>query len=282
MGWIRMEDNWFRHPKFLGIGGDAAFMFWVLVGWCNEFMTDGRYTALQATQLGVSLGLTKPQINRALARLKDRNLVTLDGVEYRIKGFLKRHGTRVTRQKAIAKARKQTRLRVRRLRSVRSNADVTPVTPEGVPTSPSTSLPSSNGTEKRRRSVLKRREGWPVGLELTEVMAAYARKFRCQSPGLAFDAFRDRSLATGAQYIDWQAAWRNWCRNHDRFGCPCQSVPATPRPRKYFSARSQEEKYARQEQRSLAAAPSPGHAPEPIGEVLLATLQSAQSKAKTT
>jgi hypothetical protein len=30
-------------------------------------------------------------------------------------------------------------------------------------------------------------------------------------------AFKDRNLATGATYIDWQAAFRNWLRNAVKF-----------------------------------------------------------------
>jgi hypothetical protein len=100
-------------------------------------------------------------------------------------------------------------------------------------------------------------------------MESYVKKFGCSRPDLAFASFKDRSHAAGATYLDWQAAWRNWCRNHDRFGCPCQSVPATPRPQKYFSAKEQEARYAAQEAKRPLAAPIEERKPlEPIGNLL--------------
>lgn len=281
--WIRLDTDWYMHPKFAGLQGEAA-LFWALVAWSNHYMTDGHFDHRRAETIGNVLGMNGDAVQAALVTLVKRSLLSVTPSGYDVHGYLERYADSVTRKAARERARVQTRERVRRLRSVRRNANVTRVTQGACNAAvPSYPLPSSSDTvSKRRKSRVTVKKGWPAELALDDTMRAYAKKFGCKRPDLAFASFRDRSLATGVQYLDWPAAWRNWCRNHDRFGCACQSVPATPRPREYFSVRSQEEKYARQEQATAAKGSSSveGRPVEKVGDIL--GTFNLQGKAKAT
>ena len=64
--------------------------------------------------------------------------------------------------------------------------------------------------------VVQRASGFPEGFQFNERAEAMA-KGRGLDVHAELSAFKDRNLATGATYIDWQAAFRNWLRNAVKF-----------------------------------------------------------------
>jgi hypothetical protein len=57
-------------------------------------------------------------------------------------------------------------------------------------------------------------------------MREYAIAKGCANPERAFEAFRDKSLAGGYTYADWEAAWRMWgWKADERY----ERQPAAPR-----------------------------------------------------
>lgn len=277
MGWIRLETDWYMHPKFSDLGKEAG-LFWALVSWANHYMTDGNFTLPQAQSVGAPLGFAADEVSAACVTLVKRALLIRTPSGFAVHGYLERYADALTRKAARDRARELTRVRVRNLRNARRNVPVTRVTGAvcNAPV-PSYPLPSSlqSGKEKtRKESRLRCKSAWPAELVLDDAMAAYARRFGCKRPELSFAMFRDRCLATGATYVDWKAAWRNWCGRHERFGCACQAATAPARERKYVTAKSLEERYAREEANQLGSGGSKDRRlttesqPEHIGNIL--------------
>lgn len=86
---------------------------------------------------------------------------------------------------------------------------------------PLASLGTPPGGERAPRGT-KPKTAMPEGFILTDPMAQEIRKVGCTDPSVAFAQFRDTHAAKSSRFADWLAAWRTWCRNHDRYGCPCQ------------------------------------------------------------
>ncbi len=59
----------------------------------------------------------------------------------------------------------------------------------------------------------------PDDFLLTQATLAWtAEKFPAVDVPETLDVFRDKALARGWIYRDWQAAWRNYCRNGAQYG----------------------------------------------------------------
>ncbi|HLH75920.1 MAG TPA: hypothetical protein VKV28_03835 [Candidatus Binataceae bacterium] len=65
----------------------------------------------------------------------------------------------------------------------------------------------------------RRAESWPPRLVLSEAMREFAQRLGIE-PDEEFAAWRDDCAAHARRYVDWEAAWRNRCRNAVRFGRP--------------------------------------------------------------
>ena len=63
-------------------------------------------------------------------------------------------------------------------------------------------------SQKRRRRAAQ--TTWPEGFALTAEMREYATAKGCANPDLAFETFRNKSMAKGYSYVSWEAAWQIW------------------------------------------------------------------------
>jgi hypothetical protein len=68
--------------------------------------------------------------------------------------------------------------------------------------------PRARDAEKRRRRFP---EGWTPGRDGYEFGLSLG--FPRETIAQMFDAFRDHHTSRGNSFLDWQAAWRTWCRN---------------------------------------------------------------------
>jgi len=94
-----------------------------------------------------------------------------------------------------------------------SSPDVLP----GVFVTPLARVGGGTGGTKRaaqRRSPPAR--SWPDDFKLTEERREVARAFGLD-PATEWNKFHDHALAHGSRYVNWDAAWRSWCRNAHRF-----------------------------------------------------------------
>jgi len=57
----------------------------------------------------------------------------------------------------------------------------------------------------------------PAQFTLTAERRAFA-EVGGLNPGLEFGWFKDHHRAKGSRFVDWEAAWRTWCRRAARFG----------------------------------------------------------------
>lgn len=57
----------------------------------------------------------------------------------------------------------------------------------------------------------------PEPFELTEAGEQFALAGGLTDVRLIFGAFKDHHRAKGSKFVDWQAAWRTWCRNEHKF-----------------------------------------------------------------
>ena len=74
-----------------------------------------------------------------------------------------------------------------------------------------------NNINKAKRKTSKSKTSLPASLDLTEEMAAYAKTKGVNHPADEFEKFKNWALSTGAEYIDWVAAWRTRCMNYKKF-----------------------------------------------------------------
>jgi hypothetical protein len=89
----------------------------------------------------------------------------------------------------------------------------TSATPER--TSPNTSIHTNRPSGAKAPSV-SRASGFPAEHAFRMQCVQWAvenMNWTAQSAGAEFDRFKDNAAAKGSTYIDWLAAWRNWCRS---------------------------------------------------------------------
>jgi hypothetical protein len=63
---------------------------------------------------------------------------------------------------------------------------------------------------KRKKKRRAAQTTWPEGFALTAEMREYATAKGCANPDLAFETFRNKSMAKGYSYVSWEAAWQMW------------------------------------------------------------------------
>jgi hypothetical protein len=74
-----------------------------------------------------------------------------------------------------------------------------------------------DGMAIRRGKRAERMLPWPVDLVLTEEMRAFAVSYGLDA-NAEFQNWRDYCLSHDRRYADWEATWRVWIRNAERFG----------------------------------------------------------------
>lgn len=123
-------------------------------------------------------------------------------------------------------------------------ADDTPTTgerdpyhPRSVPLSPMTVTPITGDSQNRRK---QKEPEQNQKVEGAKRAAPLPDEFQPDTEGMNYanqrgiavaeelENFRDYHLARGLTRKDWQASWRTWCRNAERFGRAATSRPPAP------------------------------------------------------
>lgn len=79
--------------------------------------------------------------------------------------------------------------------------------------------------EEDKKSSFRRKSGIPETFSLTDAMNRFAWDLGLKGQE-EFDAFRDHHTANGSRFVDWEAAWRAWCRKAARIHA---KGPTSPR-----------------------------------------------------
>jgi len=85
---------------------------------------------------------------------------------------------------------------------------------------PQEEIQEENQERKRKKGSVRGRARattpLPDVLPLTDALRAFALEGGLD-PELEFQSFKDSARAHGRKYVDWAAAFRNWCRNANKF-----------------------------------------------------------------
>ncbi len=246
MPWVRLDDQFPDHPKIVAAGPAAAWLYVCGLAYCARLLTDGFIPTGQVRKLADvpnAMKLAETLVKTGLWQASDEGFIVHDFLEYNPSS------DKVRSEREAAKER----MRNGRSQNVRANINGTtgevptnnerssPVPfpyPEESPPSP----PSGGDTRehdgqtevtallpKRSRREQTTRTAAPAEFPLTAERLAYAAEYGLSAAQAAFETeqFLDRNRAKGERYQNWEAAWRSWIRNTQKY----QPRPITALPR---------------------------------------------------
>lgn len=248
MSWFRVDDNFWAHPKILGLSSDALAL-WLRAGsWCSQQLTDGRVTPYVMPMLRATPS--------EAAELVDAGLWTEDGDAFVFHDWEKYQRSRaeVLREREQARERQQN---ARKRARERRDGAVSDASSHAVTDDVSSDVSSASPT----RPDPTRPVGTTDVVPTQERTAPAARGSRIPEPFIVTRAMRDwaaesvpavdvdRATESFVDYWrgkagkdavkkDWPATWRNSMRSAaDRGAHPRGSTGSGGRPSK--SARAQ-------------------------------------------
>lgn len=233
MAWVKLDDQFFRHPKVLAAGRDARDLYLAALCYCNSGLTDGLLAAAVMPLLAAETMV--PDAGAAAERLVTVGLWEPDGDGYRIHDYLdyQPSAAQVRAQRA-ENARRQSEWRERKRttrederNAVTHSVSNAPVTPAPSP-SPSPSRTPEEHTPTETASpptpVAAARRGRAGGREATlsgfdEWWETYPRK---EGKGKARDAWRAKRLTPAdvprlTSAVERQRHTEQWQREGGRF-----------------------------------------------------------------
>lgn len=109
MGWIKLDDQFFRHPKVVGAGRDARLLYLAGLCYCGANLTDGHIPAGAIRLLAAEVEIAKPA--SAAARLVEAGLWERHGDNFLVHDYLdhNRSSDRVRAEREAAAERMQRR-----------------------------------------------------------------------------------------------------------------------------------------------------------------------------
>jgi hypothetical protein len=115
VGWVKLDDGFFRHPKALAAGSDARLLAIVALCWSGQYMTDGRVPGNALPALAFDAGLSVDDAAAAADRLVEVRMWARDPEGWVIHGWDDWQRSREEREaKAQANADRQRRWRERK------------------------------------------------------------------------------------------------------------------------------------------------------------------------
>jgi hypothetical protein len=200
MKWFRLYDEITEDPKMIQLT-DQEFRVWIyLLCYMNKQTKRGFSSNYLPTILLLS-GATKQRlnsINRALDKLESLDMIKRNDHSLQIVNW-------DTRQYKTDDVNE----RVKRYRNVTRNVTVTPPDTD-------TEQNKKDNTEVLSKKTMKRKTRISEDWRLPQEWGEWAEGQGLTGEEILKEAekFRDRQISQGAAYLDWQATWRNWIRNH--------------------------------------------------------------------
>jgi len=252
MSWAKLDDAILDNAKIIMAGPAGLLLHVAAITWCARNLTDGRIPKRRVRSLvsgldGLGTAIAAPpaigpdedgfcplDANEIAAELATIGLWHDRGDYWELHDYLVYNPSRA---KVLAD-REKTRQRVEKHRKRRRNAVSNgPVTGHPVPVPiPEVSSPDAlpgifvkplarveggsggkpNARAPARAPRASPKTPWPEDFTLTEERRQVALKCGLD-PAWEWNKFRDHARAHDARYANWDAAWRNWCRQAPNF-----------------------------------------------------------------
>lgn len=132
MGWVKLDDGFFLHPKAVAAGRDGRDLFLTALCWSNQQMTDGAIPAHTLPIIGALSGV--PDYDQAATRLVEVGLWENDVDGWVLHDFHGWQQSRAEREEWLAKDRERKR-RARELKRTETAQRVPTAsarTPDGI------------------------------------------------------------------------------------------------------------------------------------------------------
>lgn len=233
MAWVKMDDQFFRHPKVLAAGRDARDLYLVGLCYCAQGLTDGFIPSQAVRVLAAEAEIdTGPA---SAARLVDVGLWEPTDGGYAIHDYHEYQpskervlATREARAEAGSRGGKQKASNLLEQNASKTLANSkqksapypsrtpTPSRKEEIPedlanTGVSEPLPLANAPTPAPKGRAKGATPAPDIFPISDEMRDWADE---NAPGVDVDTqterFLNRNRAEGKVYKDWLAAWKNW------------------------------------------------------------------------
>lgn len=227
MGWARLDDRFFAHPKVIGVSLAARGLWVTALSWAAFLKTDGKIpTGIVASWVTED---PDPLVEELVAARLWEPVMTGG---YQVHDFLEWNPSREMREaqreatNARAAAYRQRHAHITR-DVAKSNGQVTrddesasrcsPALPCPAPSQKDLEKPVvvSKGVRGKRRA--ERACTLPDDFAFTEERRKFAEAGGVPDPALEFAQFKDHHRSRGSLMYDWEAAWKTWCRNTIKF-----------------------------------------------------------------
>jgi hypothetical protein len=226
MPWVRVDDAFYDHPKFVPLTAGAVGLWVIGLAYCNRNLTDGFIHRMAVVRLlpdapDVTLGHADELIRAGLWSPADDGFAVVDYLDYQPSA------------EEIKGSRDKARERMAAARSARkfggSSAEVRANTERTTSEVRVTPTPTPTPTPREERGARKRATPPPADFTVTDDMRAWAR-----DKGLTDAAIDDETegfllfhRGKGSAFKDWRAAWQTWMRRARKdHAAPAASLPA--------------------------------------------------------
>jgi hypothetical protein len=205
--WWRAYDDALNNPKLQKLP-PALFKAWFNLC-CIASKHDGALPNVQ--DLAFALRFSEQKTNEVLKKLEAAGLLDRDGEA------LKPHDWDHHQYKSDSSAERTRRYRKRQRDG---ESDVTVTVQNRTESDTEQNRTEDRAADAAARAKAKRACSFPENFFLTDERRAVADRHGIPVDRVAgvFEHFRDHSIANGKTFKDWDAAWRTWCRNDEKFG----------------------------------------------------------------
>lgn len=224
MGWVRWDDDFYDHPKWIKAGPLGIALGAVATAWCNRNLTDGNIPAAKVRTLIAFDGIEdggQPVTSAGIAeRLVEVGLWNAVPGGYEIHDYLDRQPSKAE----VLEKREKERQRWER-RSSKASNDTPPRRGRGgddnsSDTPPATQPQSQNEIDKSiSRSRRRNSSTLPSDFGITEDMRLWAK---AKAPTVDIDyeteKFQASAQAHERRYANWERAWQSWMLNAPQMG----------------------------------------------------------------
>lgn len=231
MAWVRLDDHFDEHDKFVAAGYDAGWMFIRSLANCNRRESDGHIPTAQLARIGSDFGPRKRQ--QLAARLvsvgmwhepgHDCDRCPDPGEGWQVHDYPDYQLSRASKENERSEARERMR-RARKANTDRSSEDVrteqgendprSSVNPGPGPVPEVPKEPQSGASRGKPRSDRATRipDGWTPDPEAQLQREAEQARVDLHRELERFRDYWHAQPGAKGRKVSWQATWRNWLR----------------------------------------------------------------------